>query len=81
MYLIEDSSMQSFFKTINDLDKKYQEYLANDGKWLGGGFQNLFWVLPIAGSKSLQLNLKQEVFMQLPLPLRKEISGLILVDG
>ncbi|WP_312697285.1 MULTISPECIES: hypothetical protein [Sphingobacterium] len=81
MYLIGDSSIKLFYKTINDLDKKYQDYLANDGKWLGGGFQNLFCVLPIPGSKNYQLNLKPEVFMQLPRTLRKEISGLVFMDG
>ncbi|GGE16526.1 MULTISPECIES: hypothetical protein [Sphingobacterium] len=81
MYLIENSAQQKFFNTINELDLKYGEYLIKDGKWLGGGFINLFFVHRTSKSSSVELNLKPEVFMQLPRELRKEIKSLVLKEG
>lgn len=57
--------MENFVVKLNS---KYKNFLQNEGKWLGGGFENVF----TTNDKNENM-LKLEVFSMLPQEIKKEI--------
>ncbi|MGV6945057.1 hypothetical protein [Sphingobacterium kyonggiense] len=55
---------------VDNLNKKHKKYLEKEGRWLGGGFENVFINSNNNNNKSI---LKLEVFSMLPLDIKKEI--------
>lgn len=61
---------------IEKLDKKHKDYLQKEGKWLVGGFKDLFHTQNTEG-KDLENMLKLEVFSMLPREIKNDILDFI----
>lgn len=61
---------------IENLNQKYKGYLQKEGKWLVGGFKDVFYSQEVE-SKDLENMLKLEVFSMLPREIKDEILDFI----
>lgn len=54
---------------IDNLNQRHKTYLDKEGKWLGGGFENVFQF----DKHEKAIDLKLEVFSMLPKEIKEEI--------
>lgn len=64
--------MENNKNIIENLDRRYKNYLEDDGKWLNEGFKNIF----IDGEPSRN-NLKTSVYLMLPEDIREHVDQLL----
>ncbi|MGH2623940.1 MAG: hypothetical protein ACRDE7_09760 [Sphingobacterium sp.] len=77
----QNYNSEVIIQELKKLDKKHHRYLAEDGKWLIGGFESIVSfddkVSLISGTQVL---LKKEIYMMLPVLIREDIAQIMDVE-
>jgi len=65
--------MEKSKNIIEILDNKYKGYLEDEGKWLYGGFRDVF-----SEGEANKENLKTPVYLMLPKEIRAYVNKILL---
>ncbi|MGM1430796.1 hypothetical protein ACS126_16195 [Sphingobacterium lactis] len=68
------SETNEVVNTIFEMNEKFNDFLNGEGRWLGGGFEQVFQFRKYYRSADLEIEVKKEVLMMLPKEIRDHIE-------
>ncbi|MFD2969993.1 hypothetical protein [Sphingobacterium bambusae] len=70
--------MENIRLKLAELNHKYEAFLQGEGKWIGGGFENVITFRKNEEGKDEELQLKTQIINMLPKQLRNEIEEIVV---
>ncbi len=69
--------MENIRIQLAELNVKYAAFLQGEGKWIGGGFENVITFRKNEDGKVEEAQLKTQILNMLPKQLRNEIEEIV----